>query len=193
MWLEEKLHAAVNEKPDVACLYCDTAAAWEKRYAVIILCERMPGDDLPDFLESTGSFCDKFIVAGDASTGGTDHVKLQEHPKLLAYLEVVHPEDRRNVLWQAAALLNTEWVCFMTTNERFVPMYPGSASRPRASGPGPPWPRATGRRRCPGLREGSAEGLWYLLPGRLAPPRKGRPAGTEVIEVRICVKISFPV
>lgn len=128
MWLEEKLHAAVNEKPDVACLYCDTAAAWEKRYAVIILCERMPGDDLPDFLESTGSFCDKFIVAGDASTGGTDHVKLQEHPKLLAYLEVVHPEDRRNVLWQAAALLNTEWVCFMTTNERFVPMYPGSAA-----------------------------------------------------------------
>ena len=128
MWLEEKLYAAAEE-PGIACLYCDTEAVWAKPYATVVLCERMPGDDLTDFLESTAPFAEKFIVASDISEDGLKQAELPKCPKLLAYLEVPHSEKRKEVLWRAATLLNTEWVCFMRSDERFISMPPGNMER----------------------------------------------------------------
>lgn len=103
------------------CLYCAEKAVWDESYAVVVLCEHMAGDDLVEFLEATGGYCDKFIVVGDASVQDfAEGIDWQKQTQLLAYVQVERVEDRRIALWQMAGWLKVEWVCFMQSNERFI-------------------------------------------------------------------------
>lgn len=92
-----------------------------KYYKVLLTQSYNEGDNIADFLDNMGKYFDGIILLDDGSTDNT--FELAQHPKLLikvkkkriGFIDI----ENRNITLDLASFVNSEWFCFMDTDERF--------------------------------------------------------------------------
>lgn len=93
-----------------------------KKYDKVLLTQSYnEGENIIDFLDNMGKYFDGIILLDDGSIDNT--FELAQHPKLLikvkkkrmGFIDI----ENRNITLDFASFVNSEWFCFMDTDERF--------------------------------------------------------------------------
>lgn len=93
-----------------------------KKYDKVLLAQSYnEGENIVDFLDNMGKYFDGIILLDDGSIDNT--FVLAQHPKLLIKIKKKRigfiDIENRNIALDLASFVNSEWFCFMDTDERF--------------------------------------------------------------------------